>query len=140
MSIKIQTIDFDLFSGDIQVPKKRVETFTRTDIAHAGAQVMPTAGQRFNLQTTRYEQTTFNAEGLKDSMDSLIGTLVDIIADGVIYSTDYAVKFIAIDVRHQATQTMVRARGYRATALATINYSPGLSVVSDWTLQATPFS
>ena len=136
MSILIGKIDFDWYDGALQPSKYRVESFERTDVPQTGAQVMPKAGRRFSLQTTRHEPNGTSAEIIKNQIDNYIGTIRGIVADSVNYASLYGINFVVVDAVHEATPTFVRARGYRAGFQ--YNYAPARAVITNWVLQSTP--
>lgn len=134
--ITIGSYQFDGYTGDIIVSKPRVESFTRTDIAIAGAQLLPSAGRPFSIMTWRYTSPS-TIEDLKALLDAYIGQVVEIIDGSLIYSgSPFGCDFIVMDVQHKQWTSMIHARGVRG--ITEIDLSPAARLETTWTLQATP--
>lgn len=135
MSITIGIHSFDGYTGDIMPSKLRVESFARTDVAIAGAQVFPSAGRPFQIETWRYESQTL-VEALKITLDGYIGTKIVLVDYGMSYAATYGQNFIVMNVQHRQWQSLIHARGVRNGSI--ITHTPAARLNTIWTLQATP--
>lgn len=133
--ITIGGVDFDDYSGEILIPRKRVQTFARTDKAEIGAQVLPKVGDSFELTTIRYEAPASVAT-LIATINALNGTDVAIVTDLFNYVSVFGVQFTVEDVKTNADDKKIRLRGARGAS--TIDLSPGHIVRCQWRLRGGP--
>ena len=137
MTIRIGAYFFDDYQGEIRYPRKRVESFARTDKAGVGIQVLPTSTEPFQIRTFWYD-TPANVDVRMKEYDALIGTDVAIITESITYQIDMSTIFTVEDVVHAQEAKHVRARGERNGSI--VEHSPAALIRSTWTLRGGPSS
>jgi hypothetical protein len=135
MSISIGSLEFDDYSGEILIPRKRVLTYARIDKAGIGAQVLPKIGSSFDLETIRYDAPA-NVATFVASVDALIGTDVAIATSTFDYSIAFSTVFTVEDVSSNADRSLLSARGVRGGS--TIDLSPAKLIRCRWRFRSGP--
>lgn len=136
MTIAINGIHFDIYDGEIQLPKRSTHRYSSPAVPYAGIQVLPPSGPPFTLRLTRFapsNQLQFDVE----RFNAAVGNIVSIIDNGIVYEfLPYRLLFAILDVQIVEASRIVHAAGSRLGI--PYSYTPAAKTITNFTLQAVP--
>lgn len=137
MTMRLGTIDFDSFAGEVLLPHRSTHRYTSPSGVGVGVQVLPPQAPEFTIQVNRFTPAATLAAEV-DLLMQLIGLIGPLRIGNLNYDlAPIRVRFAVLDVRVVSSQVVAFAAGHRFGV--PYSFSPGGHILADITMQAVPF-
>jgi hypothetical protein len=138
MTLRIGTMDFDSFDGEILLPQRSTHRFESPAVAYAGVQVLPNSAPPFALKCIRMTPAALLVSDA-EIINASVGQIVPIVHDALVYEyLPYRLVFIVLSIQINETRKLPLVSGSRYGTPYT--YTPGGQITTTITLQAVPLT